>query len=518
MNTTSNGHPRVSLRLPNLDGVVATGLQHWRMILLATAGGLMAAFVSLFFITSTYEISASLLFKLGRENSAPPVAKGESLLLPSRPEQIVSEIEMLTSRHLLDEVVRSFGEDFFLKSPEPVTIMQHVKAALRTVVRYAKDALREVSIFLGLSPRLTPRDMIVSDLEQSLEVEQLRRSDTVRVSLNYPDPVAGVAVVKRVLDLFMEEHIRAYKTPGAQLFFEQQANALSEELRSAEQRRTEIRRALGVWSPVEQRRILLDQERDIGLQRAGTDAEVARLSGEIPHGRKLISSRPREELTSRVQRRNPTQDTLRQRLTELRSREESRRAAFRDDSRVILDTDAEIVRLQSLIGQESQFVPESETYESDTVRQFERELLQKSETLEGLRTKEQKQARQLGVIEERLRVVSEAEDQLKAREREIGVLEQNYLLYKRKLEESRILEAMDTSQISNVSVIVPAVASPVPVKPKKLLVLLLGLMVGLFGSLAVVFGREAMRPVVRSINRLEQVLSAPVLARLPQVP
>ena len=70
-------------------------------------------------------------------------------------------------------------------------------------------------------------------------------------------------------------------------------------------------------------------------------------------------------------------------------------------------------------------------------------------------------------------------------ERQFKLDEENYQLYVRKMEESRISNAMDTEKIVNLSVVGPASVPVLPVRPKILLNIILGIVVGALLSVSV---------------------------------
>ena len=75
---------------------------------------------------------------------------------------------------------------------------------------------------------------------------------------------------------------------------------------------------------------------------------------------------------------------------------------------------------------------------------------------------------------------------------------------------------MDLAKISNVRVISPPTADPMPVSPPLMMVLAGGLIIGLGGSLAFIFLRDIFRPVVRTRRDVEVLLGVRVLASLPE--
>jgi uncharacterized protein involved in exopolysaccharide biosynthesis len=92
-----------------------------RLLILGMAGGIAAAatLAALFFISRTYESSANLLVRTGRESMAVDPASGgfQQIRMRSREEEIRTEMEIIKSREVIDAVVTSLGMDFFRQRP-----------------------------------------------------------------------------------------------------------------------------------------------------------------------------------------------------------------------------------------------------------------------------------------------------------------------------------------------------------------------------------------------------------------
>ena len=100
-------------------------------------------------------------------------------------------------------------------------------------------------------------------------------------------------------------------------------------------------------------------------------------------------------------------------------------------------------------------------------------------------------------------------------EQNIEVDRGNYRLYLSKVEESRISEAMDSEKIASVSLMGPARPPRKPVSPKVLLNLLIGIFLGIFGSLTLALFREYLDDRIEKIEDVEKELQLPVLASIP---
>lgn len=493
-------------------------LQRWRWILGATLAATIGILAALPFLTPQYEIRASLLYKLGREQAPSQVSGTTNGSAFKRPEDVTSEIEILKRQSLIEDLVRAFGTDYFLAKKPPETFFQHLKAFARSVVTALSEAFTEVQIFLGLERRLTPFEKVVSLLQHTIEAEAVKRADVIEVSLLMPDKAAGVDVMNKLLELYLKAHIQAYRTPGATQFLTERLSALDKEIGGLEQRRRQFSQQQSVWDIEEQRKMLLLQQRDLQTALARTREDLGRTGAEVAQAQATLKTMPAEKLTSRIEQANPMAADVEQRLVERRVFLVKSKATYGDDSRRVTDTEAEIKELETLLALYKNPVTRSETFEMATgFRDTEKTLLEKTNVLAGLQSAAQRQGEELKRIEQALGRLEAQGEEARRLQREISQSEQSFQLYARRLEEARISEALDAAEISNVSLLGPPSASIRPVRPRAKLLFLGALAVGLLGSIGLFLLRDAMRPAVHSRDRAAALLGAPVLARLPEV-
>ena len=98
-------------------------------------------------------------------------------------------------------------------------------------------------------------------------------------------------------------------------------------------------------------------------------------------------------------------------------------------------------------------------------------------------------------------------------QRELRLAEENYIFLSRKLQEAHIAEA---SIVSSLSLIQPAEIPVDPVRPRPILYLLVGLMLGLMTGTGLAFVLESVDDRLRDSTEVERLTKLPVLAELPR--
>src|SRR3990172_7716418 len=192
--------------------------RHWALLLVILVGTVLGAYVTVqFVLVELFETKASVLVKLGRENTELPatVQKGAVLTGGVRREELNSVIQLLSSRSLVTEVVDRIGLQAFRAPPlVPHTLQQKVTHWIRGTLRWAREQVAEGLIAVGLGRRLTEREQLILAIEGSLSVAAERESDVIRVRLRFPDPDVSVHVLNMLLELYLDRHVQVRRDLG----------------------------------------------------------------------------------------------------------------------------------------------------------------------------------------------------------------------------------------------------------------------------------------------------------------
>ena len=513
--------PRATFTPPALDRMLPVVVQHWKLILVCTLLGLMSVIAALPLMDTRYLVTAKVLVQLGREMTAPPTATAKDsvpqIVTSKRPEDLGSEIEIMKSPQLIQEVVLAFGPDYFLAEPPAVTLWQQAKQLARHTIRFARETLNQGLIMLGVRRPMGPVERVVVALQQAMSMEDVRKSDVISVQLSTTSPDMGVAVLQKYLDLFQEKHIAAYRSPRNREFFAAEADRSLQQLHDTEARLARFKDENKVWSITEQSSLLLKTQRELIDQHARTLRETAELQNRMAELRRQEASLPPDVKLSRVTTHDPVNDEMRKQRALVEAQMAQSAVVFGEASPQMIQLRRQLDTVNAGIAARQSSRGDQETTGINQQLYDVRRDIEAGETqLTGLQARAANETTQLAEIEKNVRQLEATETTLYDMQREIGRLDREYQLYTAKLEDSRISDAMDMAKISNVRVISPPTAGPIPVFPPLLMMLAGGIVVGLGGSLAFVFFRDTMHPVVRTRRDIEQLLGVPVLASLPE--
>ncbi len=421
------------------------------------------------FMTSpTYEATAQILVKIGREDVyLPHLPEGRvrPAIRVTREEQINGEIEILKSRFLAEKVVESLG---------PTIIYEDLNDPARGFLG---------SLFQAPNNEQSPPDeagqtiVAAMRLKRAITIEGVPKSGVINISFQHTDPLMAGTVVNKLVSLYLEHHLRVHKNPRFYAFFREQSQILRNKMEQVEDRLRNFKKKHELTSNLdEERTLLLRQEADLRVELNKTLAQEAEMENRL---------------------RNPVPDTnLLGTLVELELKERELLTKYTDESRLVQGVRDEIQMVRQRLAN-----LDSTRYDAE---------------MEALRARKQIQGAQLADYQRRLAELNQIETEFARLQQGVEIDRQNYKLYLRKFEQSRISEAMDTQKIANVSLIEPAKAPLKPVGPNIRLNMLLAVFTGGFGGLGLAFVSEYLDDSLEKDEDVENHLDVPVLASVPE--
>jgi len=139
------------------------------------------------------------------------------------------------------------------------------------------------------------------------------------------------------------------------------------------------------------------------------------------------------------------------------------------------------------------------------------------QSIQALKQKEAALRESLAASRGRLNSIAAVEMRFIELERQFKLNEENYQLYVRKMEESRISNAMDTEKIANLSVVEPASVPITPTRPRILLNIAVSVLLGGLLSLLVMVTADRLSHTFGKTEDIEKRLGVPVLASIREM-
>jgi uncharacterized protein involved in exopolysaccharide biosynthesis len=359
-----------------------------------------------------------------------------------------------------------------------------------------------------------PFETWVHETARDIAVRPIRRSNLIEVSHETRDPEWAAELVNRLVGIHVERHTRLSQQSKAQTFFDAQRRLLSERSQDAETALQEFYRREG-WDSIPERRTLLRgqlAELEAALARAEAKeteaaARVAFLTEEIREHPEMIRTESRLAQNQAVQFMKP-------RVLELEMKRNDLVARYAPTSIKVRDIEQQLTAAKRILEEEEQRIAETRESLNPAFKTLQVDLAQAEAELSGARARVgalRSQARDARSRIERLDEVASEQARL---EQEVVAAKEAFVMYTRKTEEARVSSALDESNFVNIALAEPATVPIKPVKPRKLLMLTLGSIIGLLMGLAVALVRDRLDPSVRTAADASDTTGLPVLAEL----
>jgi uncharacterized protein involved in exopolysaccharide biosynthesis len=441
-----------------------------------------------FLMSPVYEASSKILVKFGRENvfmpTNPAVSGSPPVLFDSsREERINSEVEILKGRNLIEKVLSALGVTHIYPDIDKKPLIPRPSS----------------------SKKLSPLEKATLVFEKKLTAEGVKKSDIIDIKFQHKDPIIASQVVNKLIEVFLEHHLIVYKQSQKYDFFDDQVRLLETKLKESENELETFRTQNNISSLEEQKTLLLKQVSDIELELAKTRSEISENEGKMQALMGHPSATPTDVKMGEETDLNPyAMSAIRSKLAELKLKEEELLGKYTEQSVFVVNIRKEIKKAQELLAKEEK------TYHDKAVTSI-------SHNLNALRSKEESHKKHLSNYQQELIRINSVELKLKGLERQVKLNEENYQLYVKNMEEARISNAMDNQKIANISVVEPALPPIKPVKPRKLLNIILSIILGGVTALGVAFTSEYFGHSFNNSEDVNKHLGLPVLAYISEI-
>jgi protein tyrosine kinase modulator len=469
---------------------------------LAITVALAGAFTVLW--PATYQASAKILVKMGRENiyvpTLPTQDKTGPVVVPNHPDQVNSEIAILTSDYLARKVVATIGPGVLYPDLHTSTLGAFIGSLFMKRGRDPDDTTQQA----------------VFRFQDNLQVTGVKDTDTVTVSFTHHDPQMAAKVVNTLIRFYLERHLHVHQSPNSYAFFVRQADIARKQLAAAEAKLSRFMNQKAVSSPREQRSLLLKQQGDVRAALSQTMSEEAEIESRLVRFRRELADIPKTILMDEEIDNGPTVIAgLQTHLVELQLKERELLGKYSDGSRQVQNVREEIALVQGKLREQMRKRYAKKRVGANPLYQgFLTEMKRAEVELQAVEARKAIQSAQLDEYTARLDELNQAALTFNNLQQQLDVESQNYRLYQTKLEEARVSNAMDKDEISNISVFDPAQPPLYAVSPQPLLNMVISVLLGLVGGLGMAFLREYFDDSLDRREEVETDLQLPVLASI----
>ena len=478
------GYP--GIKSISIRDVFTIVLKHKGKILTVFLGTIMTVMGYTLLMPPTFEAQASLMVKIGREHMYRSEFGGITPALPFDQERIVeSEIQILSSRDLTQRVIETLGI-----------------AAIYPEI--SENPPREI----------TPLEAAIRKMQDHLSVAKVRDSNVIKVTFENRSPTLAAQSLSLLVNFFKEKHLEVFSNPKAS-FLEKQLIVHQNKLKASKSALQSFKQEHGLSSLEEERRLLLEQRRDLDAKLKETNHTMYGLTSKLHLLKKQISQISVSTSLESVSARERVIDETKAHLLSLRLKEQDLSTRYKAKSRFVENIRKEISMVETFIDdQESHLTDTVKTGKNPVYQALELEILRAESERTFFKTQAEEITEQLQELNKTLASFDELEKELSTLQLNVDSDQQNYATYLAKVEEARVSEEMDQLKMANISIIQPPTVPEKPVKPSIAVNFLLGIFAGGLAGLVFAFVSEHFERGYSRPEFVSQDLGLPILSSI----
>jgi len=427
-----------------------------------------------FSLTPYYEATTRLLVKTGpefqtRSDPNQPIAGVPST---TKLEIVNSEIQILTSRDLIEGVVNKIGAE-------------------------------------KLYPGSGGSEAAIRKFESDFKAAPVEQADVIDASYKNNNRDVAVEALNAVVELYQQKHAEMFADPRYK-FIEQQTQQYQDQLDAVVKKEADIRSEKSLFDIDAQRSKLLDD-------RAATSSIIDQLKSQSIDAHQRI-----EFLTNRLKTTpvlipagSAQADAVEQakaRLLDLQVKQQQLKERYVGDVKPLQDTDAEIAKLREFVSRSDplnrkEWSQRNGAYDDMAVAL--NRALADAAPLDQQIAMRQKEAQS---IDARLRDLAAGATAINDLERERRVLEELVHTYRTRYEDARMNENLDRERVISVSIVQRPDAPAKPAGPRHLPFALAGILIGLVGASGLLLYLLVFRETLITVESVERIIGLPVVA------
>jgi polysaccharide chain length determinant protein (PEP-CTERM system associated) len=472
-------------------------------------------------MTPVYKASTTVL--LSEKSSAGQLfGNPEMDLMFGGSNNIETQVEIIKSRTIASEVVKKLPSDIFQQVEEEN--FQKRKDELRWLINIL-DFLRLkgfVSNMLGVDSTGNPEpeeqlteEKKIKKVMNSISVNLVKNTKIIEISTENIHPKLAADIANKTAQVYVEQsrNINRTQASEAKKFIEEQLSAQEKELKSIEEEKLAFKQRENILYLDEETKLNIEQLSNFQAQKLEIDTQLVESKARLAEIKKQLEEQTKTVVSSQTITANPVVQQLQSKLTDLQIQLPALKEKYSEKSPQVTEVEIQIKQIENEISQK---VAEIVGSTVSTVNPIYQSLLSQMVTLEtnmiSLETKSNSISEIVTQYENRLEELPEKEIQLARLERAVRVAENIYLTLLESYQEARISEAME---LGDIRVVDAALVPDNPIKPRKMLNLAIGGVLGLMLGIMLVFFLEFLDHSFKSREDVEQYLELPVLGTIP---
>ncbi len=436
-----------------------------------------------------YRAETKILVRMGKAQTSGVENYPErfNIMFQERTQNIRNEMELLRGEYLTEKVVERLKDKI---APE---------SARKSLLRRAKDEIKMGLYRLGLGKKPAYEKEMVAVFMNSLGLAYLEDTDMMRLTFDWTDPKIAALVANTYADEYMAQHAAVYDSQRSYRFYVDQIEQSEKKLKDAENELQEYISKGSIANIELQKDLLLRNIGDLTTRYNMVSVDYAQALTKMKQIRDMIArpgawvETPENTGTAGAMQldKQGYLRTLDDAYFKLKVERERMLKNYTPLSNEIKTLDVQLANLKKQKGDSLLNIVGMELALAENKRSsLQKEINGENAKLESINSK----------------TIT-----LKQLQRQKDIVEANYQLYKKKAEDFRISDDLDTKKISAVKVVTPATPPLGAAYPKKGLTIVMAAFLGLFFGFGFSAVREFFNHTFKDENNVQDYLGVPLL-------
>jgi len=513
--SNSNGYPSNGTRsINNLRDVFRVLFRHKRKMLVFFSATMTLVVLGLFLMPRSYTSDARLFVRIGKESISldPTATTSETVALQeSRESEINSEIEILRSRTLLEDVVDKLGAEDVLTGVKSGGADGASKGSWLSLVWAPLNIART-----ALHGHISPKESAIERLSKSITITAPRRSNVIIVKSNGRSPEHAQRLLQAFVDSYADRHVKANRTHGSYDFFVDQSQILHAQLKSATEELRDAKNSARLVSIEGQRTNVEAQASSIEAAMLENERALAHSDARITSLKKALEELPAELNSATAEVPNGAADAMRAELYRLQISEKEASSRFTSLHPTVIALRKQVADTRKIFEEQDANRSQKTRSLSPVHQNAQTELTAAMALAAAQRAEQESLKSQFESVRSKIQTLNDSEFRITDLTRKTVLLEASYRTYITNREQARIDQELALGRISNVNVVQPASLIAKPSSPRGLLTLLGGFIFASAGAVLLALVSEYLDPSFKTMHQVESELGIPVLFAVPR--
>lgn len=449
----------------------------------------------LLYIDPSYRAETKILVLLGREKTSAIDAntRNQNVLFTERGQNIKNEIEILTDSNLTYSALPKLKAWLDAAYRPPDSVYGWIKKWSKDAYRWVKELARAPLYATGLSVRLTEEQRNALAFQSALQVSYIEETDFIKLTFSWSNPQFAAFAANTYAEEYVNRRIKIYKNSDTQKFYLDQIELLEKQLFDIEEELELFLEQTDISNLIVQKELYLRQIALLENEFVDVRFTLGDLSIKLDQLSNIYANTKEWPEMSGV----TDLSALDKHFFDIQVQKNKLLGTLTKESRAIVTLEEQIAKLRKQKVESLTNAIDPQIKSNEAKKTLIAEELQKKRM--ALKTLDQKSRR------------------FKELERSRNIIEVNYVKYKEKAEDFRIVSALSERRITSVLIIGDALPPAKPSSPWNSLVMGIAAFLGLFLGFVYVTFSEYFDHSFQGRQDVESVLGVPLLVIIPNL-